>query len=153
MEEKTKPKKVEPNTEPIIEWIAHPARQRPLAAWLVSAFIAVIAVGIYSWTFSPIFTALATIILIGSLSGFYFPTHYRFYDDQIIVKYTLTTIKKEWSQFRSYYRDRNGVLLSPFAQPTRLENFRGIFLKFGEGDRDKILEIVKSKIVKDSDGS
>jgi hypothetical protein len=151
--EETKPEKVEPDTEPIIEWIAHPARQRPLAAWLVGVFIAVIAIGIYSWTFSPIFTALATIILIGSLSGFYFPTHYRFYDDQIIVKYTLTTIKKEWSQFRSFYRDKNGVLLSPFAQPSRLENFRGIFLRFGRGDRDKILEIVKSKIEKDSDGS
>ena len=151
--EDTKSQKTEPETVPIVEWIAHPARQRPLAAWLVGVFIAVIAIGIYSWTSSPLFTALATIILIGSLSGFYFPTHYRFYDDQIVVKYTLTTIKKEWSQFRSFYGDKNGVLLSPFAQPSRLENFRGIFLRFGDGDRDKILEIVKSKIGKDTDGS
>lgn len=151
--EDTKPQKIEPETKPIIEWIAHPARQRPLVAWLVGVFIAVIAVGIYSWTFSPIFTALATIILIGSLTGFYFPTHYRFYDDQVIIKYTLTTIKKDWSQFRSFYRDKNGVLLSPFPQPSRLENFRGLFLKFGDGDREKIVDIVKSKIEKDSDGS
>jgi len=151
--EKTKSQKAEPETRPIIEWIAHPARQRPLAAVLVGVFIAVIAVGIYSWTLSPIFTALATIILIGSLSGFYFPTHYRFYDDQVIVKYTVTTIKKDWSQFRTFYRDKNGVLLSPFPQPSRLENFRGLFLKFGDCDRKQVLEFIKAKIKKDSDGS
>lgn len=138
-------------TEPLISWVVHPAKKRPVIAILVAAFVALIAVGIYSWTLSPLFTALCTLVLLGSLSGFFFPTRYELHDDFVAVKYTVTSIKKEWSQYRSYHKDRNGVLLSPFATLSRLENFRGIYLRFG--DCDRVMSLVKSKIKGVGDGS
>lgn len=140
-------------TEPLISWVVHPAKKRPAIAILVIAFVALIAVGIYSWTFSPLFTALCTIILLGSLAGFFFPTRYALHDDVVVVKYTITSIKKEWSQYRSFYKDKNGVLLSPFAVRSRLENFRGIYLRFGDCDRDKVMALIESKIKGVDDGS
>jgi hypothetical protein len=140
-------------TEPLISWVVHPAKKRPAIAVLVSAFVALIAIGIYSWTLSPLFTALCTLVLLGSLSGFFFPTRYQLHDDLVIVKYTITSIKKEWFQYRSYYKDRNGVLLSPFATRSRLENFRGIYLRFDDCDRDKVMALVESKIKEVGDGS
>ena len=143
------------DTKPVIEWVSHPAKKRPLVTVLVTVFILLIAIGIYTWTYSLIFTALTTMILICSLAGFYFPIRYQFFDNNLMIKYTVTTIKKEWSQFRSYYADKNGVLLSPFPDPSRLENFRGVFLRYGYGDcdREKIVHFVKSKIKRDSNGS
>ena len=87
--EDTKPKETTPETEPIISWSIHPAKQRPWVTVAVIVFILIIAVGIYTWTLSPVFTAIATMILIGSLSGYFFPTGYRFYDDSyyVIVMY------------------------------------------------------------------
>jgi hypothetical protein len=50
-----------------------------------------------------------------------------------------------WDQFRSYYPDRNGVLLSPFVRPSRLENFRGFYLRF-DGQSEDVLRVVKERI-------
>jgi hypothetical protein len=50
-----------------------------------------------------------------------------------------------WTQFRSFYPDPNGVLLSPFAHPSRLENFRGIYLRY-HGQADQVLRIVAERI-------
>jgi hypothetical protein len=144
--EETKSKEKAKEAEPIISWAIHPARKRPWVTTFVIVFILIIAVGIYTWTLSPVFTALASIILIGSLSGYFFPTTYRFYEDQLVVRYTVTTLKKEWSQYRTFYKDKNGVLLSPFTQQSRLENFRGIYLRFGDCDREHVMEFIKSKI-------
>ncbi|MBU1319713.1 MAG: hypothetical protein KKG33_15080 [candidate division Zixibacteria bacterium] len=151
--EETKPKETTPETEPIIAWSIHPAKQRLWVTAAVIVFILIIAIGIYSWTVSALFTALATMILIGSLSGYFFPTSYKFYDDQVVVKYTITSIKKEWSQYRSYYKDKSGVLLSPFTQRSRLENFRGIYIRFGDCDRERVMEFIKCKVESDDNGT
>jgi len=147
----TDEKQVAMATEPLLAWTSHPAKQRPLAAALTALFILVIAIGIYTWTYSPLFTTIGTIVLAGSLAGFFFPTRYRFYEDRVEVNYTVTTMKKDWSAFRSYHLDRNGVLLSPFLGRSRLENYRGLFIRFGAHDRKPILEIVERKIPKETD--
>jgi hypothetical protein len=131
--------------EPILEYLCHPARRNMTITMLTTVFIIVCIIMVWLISYSLFMTGLAVLILFGSLSGFYFPTRYLFFDDHLIVKTTVQTLKKEWSQFRSYYPDKNGVLLSPFGRPTRLENFRGLYIKFA-GNRDKVMEIVRSKI-------
>jgi hypothetical protein len=61
----------------------------------------------------------------------------------------MQTLNKDWSQFRSCYPDKNGILLSPFAHPSRLENFRGLYLMF-EGNRDAVTACVKGRLAKQS---
>ena len=130
---------------PLLEYVCHPAKRDLRITVLASVFIVVCVILVWLISFSPLLTALAVLILFGSLAGFYFPTRYYFYNDHLIVKTTLQALRKEWSQYRSFYPDKHGVLLSPFARPTRLENFRGLYIKFA-GNRDKVLEIVRSKI-------
>jgi hypothetical protein len=131
--------------EPLLKYVCHPARRDMRITVLATVFIAVCVVLVWLISYSPLLTFLAVLILFGSLGGFYFPTRYTFYDDHLIVKTTLQTLRKEWSQFRSFYPDKNGVLLSPFARPTRLENFRGLYIKFAS-NRDQVMQIVRSKI-------
>lgn len=130
---------------PIYQYVCHPARRNRTITVLTTVFLVVCVVLVWLISFSPFLVGLAVVILFGALAGFYFPTRYVFYDDHLLVKTTIQTLRKDWSLFRSYYPDRNGVLLSPFPRPTRLENFRGTYVRF-ERNRDRVMEIVGSKI-------
>lgn len=136
---------VEASQQPLLEYISHPAKRNMTVTYLVTIFLIICIVLVWLISFSILLTALGILILFGSLAGFYFPTRYIFYGDHFLIKSKMQTLRKEWKQYRSFYPDKNGVLLSPFGRPTRMENFRGIYVKFA-GNKDKVLELVKSKI-------
>lgn len=136
---------VSDNAQPLMEYLCHPAGRNMTITVLTTVFVIICIILVWLISYSIILTALAVLILFGSLTGFYFPTRYYFYDDHFIVKTTVQSLRKEWKQYRSFYPDKNGVLLSPFGRPTRLENFRGIYIKFS-GNRDRVLDLVRSKI-------
>jgi hypothetical protein len=129
----------------LLEWTCHPMKRRPAVTAAVLLFMVLLAALVYVITASRFMTVLALIILFASLAKFFMPTTYRFLERRIAIKTTMQTSYKEWRLFRSYYPDRNGVLLSPFAGPSRLENFRGIYVMFNE-NRDDVLRIVKTRI-------
>ena len=132
-----------------LEWTCHPAKRNMKVTWAVSVFIVILTVIVYFATFSAFFTVLAFLILTGSLSGFYFPVKYRMTDKGITVKTTMQTLEKKWSQYRSFYPDKNGVLLSPFARPTRLENFRGLYIRFWN-NREEVVAFVREQLGKET---
>jgi len=129
----------------VLEWTCHPVRRKPLVSVAVSLFIVALTVFVYWSTMSNWFTVLAAVILLASLGKFYLPTRYRLSDKGIIVKSTTQTLHKDWSLYRSYYPDKNGVLLSPFVGPSRLENFRGLYLMASD-NLDEVASFVKERI-------
>ncbi len=134
-----------PAPTPIYDYVCHPAKRNKTITVLTTVFLIVCVILVWLISFSPFMVALSILILFGSLASFYFPTRYYFFEDHLLVKTKIQSLRKDWSLFRSYYPDKNGVLLSPFARPTRLENFRGTYVKF-EVNRDRVMEIVKAKI-------
>jgi hypothetical protein len=133
-------------TEPLLlSWSTHPAKARPLVTALVIAFLIILAVLVYLLTYSAVFTVIAALILYGSLTQYFTKTNFEFTETKVRVKYVVNKIEKDWGQYRSYYADKNGVLLSPFPGPSRLENFRGLFIRFA-GNKDQVMEIVRQKI-------
>jgi hypothetical protein len=129
----------------VMAWTCHPVRRRPLVSLLVTLFVILIGMVVYLATSSNIFTVLALVILYASLAKFYFPTRYRFTEKGFEVKTTTQKLFKPWSMFRSFYPDKNGVLLSPFTRPTRLENFRGVYIMFAD-NRDSVIEYVSQHV-------
>jgi hypothetical protein len=135
-----------PEVEPILlSWSTHPAKARPMVTTLVIIFLLVLAALVYLLTYNAIFTVIAALILYGSLTQYFTKTTFEFTDTKVRARYVVNKIEKEWKQYRSYYADKNGVLLSPFPGPSRLENFRGMFLRFA-GNKDQVMEIVRQKI-------
>lgn len=132
----------EPVSGRTLIWTCHPAKRNMKVTILVSAFIVMLIVIVYFMTYSIWWPILAFIILFGSLASFYFPTHYKFTEDEIEVKTKMQVHLKKWSQYRTYYPDKNGVLLSPFARPSRLENFRGMYIRFWY-NKDEVMAFVK----------
>jgi len=130
-----------------LEWVCHPAKKNKYVTALVTLFIVLLVVIVYYMTYSPWFAVLGFIILYASLSPFYFPTRYRLTDEEISIKTTFQTQHKKWLQYRSCYPDKNGILLSPFMRPTRLENFRGLYIRFWN-NRDEVTAFVKDRLEK-----
>jgi hypothetical protein len=128
-----------------LEWTTHPVKRRPWLSVVVTLFILLLAVLVQTMTNSALFGVLAVIILLASLTKFYFPTSYRLTDRHVIVKTTLQTLTKDWSIYRSCYPDKNGILLSPFPEPSRLENFRGLYIMFSGNNRE-VTSFVKAHI-------
>ena len=129
----------------VLEWTCHPVKRRPIVSVAVTSFLIVLVVLIYSVTGSPAFALLAMVIMLASLAKFYFPTAYRLSDKRIMIKTTTQTLYKNWSVYRSCYPDKKGILLSPFAAPSRLENFRGLFIMFNDNGK-VVTEFVRSRI-------
>lgn len=130
----------------ILEWTCHKAKRNPLLTAGVSALILTFSVVVfYATEKSAVFAGLALVILFLSLSRFYLPIRYRLSDRRIMIKSLTQTLYKEWSVFRTCYPDKNGILLSPFVQPSRLENFRGVYLLFND-NAQTVTEFVKARI-------
>ncbi len=129
----------------VLRWSTHPIKRSAKISVLVMVLLFVIWLLVYLTTFSPLLTVLSVVIMLGSLSPFFLPTSYELDNDRIRVKFFFNTKEKEWSAFRSYYVDKNGVLLSPFEKPSRLENFRGLYVRFNQ-NKEEVVDFVKSKI-------
>lgn len=133
------------NTGESLNWVSHPMKRRPVVAGAVTVFIVVCGLFIQATTQMAWFSGLAMVILFASLAKFYFPTRYTLDDTGVTVKTTTQTIKKEWRLYRSCYRDKNGVLLSPFEEPSRLENFRGLYVIFDQNG-DEVTAFIKRRL-------
>jgi hypothetical protein len=133
------------NYTEVLKWSSHPVKRSTLISVLVILFILFVWSVVYLTTSSFLLTGLAVVIMLGSLSSFFLPTRYELDQEKVKIKSFLTTREREWRSFRSFYIDKNGVLLSPFPQPSRLENFRGIYVRFNQ-NKDQVVEFVKTKI-------
>jgi hypothetical protein len=132
---------------PLLVWRSHPAAERPLVTALVAAIIALTVVGVWLFLLNVWMTAILGFLFVGSLGSFFLPTTFRLTESGVQIEGTVTTRRRPWSSFRSYYTERWGVLLSPYPAPRRMENFRGVFLRFS-GNRDAVLAVVGERVSK-----
>lgn len=130
----------------LLAWRSHPLQRAGARRGLAIGVTIGIPLALL-FLYGPFYALLAVAILGGSLASFFLPTHYVLYAGGLEARFLGVNRRFTWDQFRSYYPDKNGVLLSPFTRPSRLENFRGFYLRF-DGCRDEILRIVSERVRK-----
>jgi hypothetical protein len=128
-----------------IEWRCHPARRRPRVAVILSLFLLVLFAGIHASFHDWFLTGLAMLIMLGSLSPFYFPTSYRMTEDSVFIRTVMGSREKSLDRYRRWQADRHGVLLSPFDKPSRLDRFHGLNLRFDSMDRERVLDFIRHR--------
>ena len=129
-------------------WVVHPLFDSPKKSVFLVSFLIFLLVGIQFLFGSLGITLLSIVFLFGSLRQYFLPFRYEVYNNQITVSSFLSKQDRAWNEFRSYYVDQHGILLSPFPKPSRLENFRGIYVRFGL-DRSMVLDLIQSTIEMD----
>lgn len=117
----------------------------PVRATIGLFVIALMAWTLQSWLRTGYFTILAVLLMWGQVAGFYLPTRYTLTEKGVFVRGIVSRKEKDWSEFRSFHRDREGVLLSPFIGRSRLERFRGVSLQF-HGNSGEVMAIVERMI-------
>jgi len=127
-----------------MRWTVFPVRDNPRKGIIVILFLVMLLVGIYLY-YGLFWALLSSVILVGSLLQFFTPTTYVLLDDGVEVR-SLYVQRRRWEDVKRFYIDKRGVFLSPFAKPSRLENFRGVYLRFPEDKelRERIVEFVKT---------
>lgn len=120
-----------------MSWKSIPFKEHPCKTILLVLFLCAIGVGVY-FSFGIYWVIIAYILLVGGILPYWLPTYYYLDEEGIRIKGIIVERKKEWSEFKSYYKDKKGVFLSPFSKPTRLENYRGIYIRFNNNEKEVV---------------
>ncbi len=113
-----------------------------MATVFVTLFILGIFYFVFSVTGSVIMVLIAGLIFLITLSTYFLPTTYTADERMVSIKYLFSLKKRNLSAFRMMYPGRRGVLLSPFLAPSRLENFRGFYLRYGTNNKTEVDEFL-----------
>ena len=97
-------------------------------ALVVSIGISGVIVG---FAFGSEYGVLALILLFFSFSTYFFPTYYELAPHGVKISFLLFSRLRKWEYYSRYSERRGGVFLSPFTGPSRLDSFRGDFLRTG----------------------
>jgi len=138
------PPAAHPPDHVLLHWRSIPATRAVRTTIFVVILIIGLPVVLGIW-YGAFYGLLAILILGGSLLSFFLPSDFILTEQHITRRYLGIDQSRKWSEFRSYYPDKNGVLLSPFALPSRLENFRGMYVRF-ENNREQVLAVVAARL-------
>lgn len=130
------------HAEPILAWKVHLLREQP------GKFLPIVPVAFLTLALSRIlfgnltigFVALA--LIAASLTDYLFPVRYELDSAGASATTLISRTRIEWGRVRKYYVDDWGIKLSPLSRQTRLEAYRGVYLRFGRR-RDEVIEAVK----------
>lgn len=133
-------------TEKTLRWKSHPLIENTARTITLFALLGVVLWAVYFAFDSVYYLCLAAIVLFFSLLRYFVPTHYQADSRGIHILFFGISKFREWSSFSNFYLHSTGVHLAPFERPSALDSFRGMFILFGRGDKDEIVEFLKRNI-------
>jgi hypothetical protein len=136
--------------ETVLEWTVHllkrdPSRARAVAGCMLLAF----ALGALMFRSLPI-ALLGPLLLFSATAEYLLPIRYRLTTLRATASYGAARLEIPWERVKRCDTSAGMVRLSPFAFPNRLDNFRGVGLRFGNpgeaGDRDSVTRVVEERL-------
>lgn len=116
-------------------WTAHPLLQEsPARSVALGGIILAFSVLAASALGHPLFAVLSVAVLAASMSRYLLPTHYTLDETGVICRHLFRHRRLPWSQIRRVDVHRDGLFMSPFARSSRMDSFRGVFLRFHRND-------------------
>jgi len=129
-----------------LQWTVHPLVQEPRlkSAALCLALVA-FPVGAALSFGATLYGVISVVTLGAALSRYLFPTHYRLDGAGIETDHLWWVKRRTWSDFGRARIQRDGLFLSPFERPHRLDSFRGEFIRCSE-NRDSVSSFVEQHV-------
>ena len=125
--------------------VIHPAARRPRLAALVASLLGLLSAGLFG-LLPPLTALVLSLGMWGSLAAFFLPTAYGVEEEALVVRRGLIRQRYPWTRFRRLVRDRNGLLLSPFARAHGLESFRGLFLPLDPASARTLAPLIEARL-------
>ncbi|MDO9576862.1 MAG: hypothetical protein Q7J16_03175 [Candidatus Cloacimonadales bacterium] len=140
------------NEKPLLSWTSHPLLDYPKNSIILFVFIIILAVSLWriaviDWEM-PLFYYLGLLIFLFSLAPYFILTRYEFWEDKIVIYYWFIRLERKYSDYKSFYKDKKGVMLSTFKMHRRLDAFRGLNIRFSKTGQEKeeLFKLLKEKI-------
>lgn len=126
-----------------LRWESHPLRrEKPAKSMLLVALI-VAAAAAAAFSFEHWFYGVFSLaVLTASLSRYFFPTRYALGGEGISSEHLGRKQRRSWAEFRRVEEQRDGIFLRPSARPSRLDSFRGVFLRCDQ-NREEVARFVR----------
>ena len=125
----------------VLRWQVHLAKEKPRSLVGVAVVVVGMAVAAFFW-FGSVVPAIAMVLaLLGALSDFLFPVTYTLTLTHASASTPVGKRVMAWKDVKKCYIDDFGVKLSPLSRKSRLEAYRGVYLRFGD-KRAEVLDAV-----------
>ena len=126
-----------------VEWVSFPAKDEGrvktaglFLLMLLTAFAMTVVIDLAHGL-------AAFLLLFLSMNRYFFPSKFSVSDMGVDMSFVVFSRHRNWRDYARYRMSSEGVFFSPFAQPSRLDSFRGDFLKFSpETDIEGVKHIV-----------
>lgn len=127
-----------------MEWKSFPFKENKKKGILILIFILVLSTGVFL-LISKLFAFLTLVVLLLSVLPYYSPTQYKIDEKGIRIIHLGIKREKKWEELKRCYVERNGIFLSPFDLTTRLENYRGIYVRINDTLKKDVIKFIKEK--------
>lgn len=126
----------------ILTWKVHLLRDNPRRLLLVIPVFILSIMICYAMFHSIFYMIVVSALFLIALGDFLFPVRYEI-TNQAAASFALFSRSRiEWTSVKKYYIDDSGIKLSPFENRSRLEAYRGVYLRFGSR-KDEVAVVVR----------
>lgn len=126
----------------VLSWTVHLARSNPIKTLASVLVMSATATAAY-YAIGPAGIIAAAFIMLSALADFLFPVTYILNSEGAEARMLFKKSVINWSNVKRCYLDDSGVKLSPLNTATRLEAFRGVYLRF-HNNKEQVIQTVKS---------
>ena len=136
------------NNQATYTWSSCPFMEFPINSIFLILFLILCSYFVASITNNLFWVILTLAVLIGSLFPYFIKTKYAFYDTHLVIKYFIFSRNRKYSEFKCFYSDKKGLMLSTFARPRGLDRFRGQSIRYtkNQDERDAVIQFINIKI-------
>ena len=134
------------NDAQMLQWRVHPLVQEPRlkSALLCLALAAFPAMATVSFG-GALYGFISFAVLAGAVSRYLFPTRYRLDRSGVETEHLWRHRRRPWTEFCRARVRGDGLFLSPFERPHRLDSFRGEFIRC-DGNRERVSSFVRAHV-------
>lgn len=93
----------------------------------------------------PLYALIGFFAILGSTTEFWAPIHYVLDEKGASLRCGISVSAIEWANVKRAIVFENWVKLSPLEEDSKLSEFRGIKLRYGQ-DKESVIELVKEKV-------
>lgn len=127
-----------------LRWTSFPLRDELPRSLLLPSIVLGSSVAA-TFAFGHVLYGFASLLALGIATRRYLaPTVYTLDADGARASFLGVSEQRRWSEVRGVYRHANGLFLSPFPEPSRLDSFRGLFLRY-RGNREEVERFVAAR--------
>lgn len=129
-----------------IQWVSWPLRDEPPRKTIVLFVVIGLTVALAA-AMALVAGLLAALLLFILLGPYFLPTHFEVSARGVEKRFPLFNRSRPWDVYARYAVWPDGVFLGTFPQPSRLDSFRGDFIRFNrQTDRERVLELVRAHL-------